>query len=150
MTLAFNYPWRLIYHYPKNPYYIHAEHKDPVYNIRQNVTQGQFLKGVKLLIGVVGRVFANVPWDLGSIPGRVIPKTLKWYLIPPCLTLSNIRYVSRVKWSNPGKGVTPFTTPRCGSYWKESLLVTLDYGRQQLNRFKFRIFLFIDRFPNQG
>ena len=28
----------------------------------------------------------------------------KWYLIPPCLTLSSIRYVSRVKWSNPGKG----------------------------------------------
>ena len=27
----------------------------------------------------------------------------KWSLIPPCLTLSIIRYVSRVKWSNPGK-----------------------------------------------
>ena len=58
--------------------------------------------------GLVGRVFANGPGDLGSIPGWVIPKTLKWYLIPPCLTLSNIRYVSRVKWSNPGKGVVPF------------------------------------------
>ena len=32
---------------------------------------------------------------------------LLWYLIPPCLTLSNIRYVSRVKWSNPGEGVAP-------------------------------------------
>ena len=31
----------------------------------------------------------------------------KWYLITTCLTLSNIRYVSRVKWSNPGKGVAP-------------------------------------------
>ena len=31
----------------------------------------------------------------------------KWYLIPPCLTLSNIKYVSRVKWSNPRKGVVP-------------------------------------------
>ena len=31
----------------------------------------------------------------------------KWYLIPLCLTLSIIRYISRVKWSNPGKGVTP-------------------------------------------
>ena len=29
------------------------------------------------LIGLVGRVFANVPGDRGSIPGRVIPKTLK-------------------------------------------------------------------------
>ena len=55
---------------------------------------------------------------------------LKWYLIPPCLTLSNIRYVSRVKWSNPRKGVAPFPTPRCSSYWKGSLLVALDYSRQ--------------------
>ena len=52
--------------------------------------------------GPAVRVFANGPGDLGSIPGRVIPKTLKWYLIPPCLTLSIIRYGSRVKWSNPG------------------------------------------------
>ena len=29
----------------------------------------------------------------------------KWYLMPPCLTLSIIRYESRVKWGNPGKGV---------------------------------------------
>ena len=28
-------------------------------------------------IDLVGRVFANGPGDLGSIPGRVIPKTLK-------------------------------------------------------------------------
>ena len=54
----------------------------------------------------------------------------KWYLIPPCLTPSNIMYISRVKWRNPGKGVVPFPTPLCSSYWKWSLLVTLDYGRQ--------------------
>ena len=35
---------------------------------------------------------------------------------PPCLTLSIIRYVSRVKWSNPGKGVSPSSKPRCSSY----------------------------------
>ena len=29
----------------------------------------------------------------------------KWYLIPPCLSICIISYVSRVKWSNPGKGV---------------------------------------------
>ena len=50
--------------------------------------------------------------------------------MPPCLTLSNTRCVSRVKWSNPGKGVTPSSIPRCSSYWKGSLLVTLDHGRQ--------------------
>ena len=40
----------------------------------------------------------------------------KWYLIPPCLTLSIIRYISRVKWSNPGEGVALSPTPRCSSY----------------------------------
>ena len=32
-------------------------------------------------IGPVGRVFANDPEDMSSIPGRVKPKTLKWYLL---------------------------------------------------------------------
>ena len=59
-------------------------------------------------------------------------RLLKWYLIPPCLTLSSIRYVSRVKWSNPEKGVAPSPTPQWGSYWKESLMVTLDYSCQLL------------------
>ena len=31
-------------------------------------------------IDLVGRVFANDPGDRGSIPGRVIPKTLKMVL----------------------------------------------------------------------
>ena len=57
-------------------------------------------------------------------------RLLKWYLIPPCLTLSNISYISRVKWSNPGKGVAPSPTPRCSSYRKGSLWITLDYGSQ--------------------
>ena len=85
---------------------------------------------INLLIALVGRVFANGLGDLGSFPGCVIPKTLKWYLIPPCLTLSNIRSVSRVKWSNPGKGVVPSSISRCCSYWKGSLWVALDYSRQ--------------------
>ena len=32
----------------------------------------------------------------------------KWYLMLPCFTLCIIRYVSRVKWSNLGKGVASF------------------------------------------
>ena len=50
-----------------------------------------------------------------------------WYLLA---LLSNKRYGSRVKWSNPGKGVRPPSTVWCSSYRKGSLLVTLDYGRQ--------------------
>ena len=52
----------------------------------------------------------------------------KWYLIPPCLILRIIRYVSRVKWSNPGKGISPSLTLWCSSYWKGSFRVALDYG----------------------
>ena len=40
----------------------------------------------------------------------------KWYLMLPCLTLSIIRQRSWVKWRNPGNGVAPYPTLRCGSY----------------------------------
>ena len=40
----------------------------------------------------------------------------KWYLMPPCFTLSIIKLGSRVKWSNPSKGVPPTPTPQCSSY----------------------------------
>ena len=43
------------------------------------------------------RVSANGLGDWGSIPSRVIPKTLKMYLMLPCLTLNTIRLRSRVK-----------------------------------------------------
>ena len=56
---------------------------------------------------VIGRVFANDPEDRGSIADRAIRKSQKWFLIPICLTLSIISYVSRVKLSNPRKGVAP-------------------------------------------
>ena len=67
------------------------------------------------LIDLVGRVFTNGPGDLGSIQGRVIPKTFKMVLDTSLLN-TQIRYVSRVKWSNPEKGVAPSRTPRCSSY----------------------------------
>ena len=35
----------------------------------------------------------------------------KWYLMPSGLTLSIIRYESKVKWRNPRKGVVPSPTP---------------------------------------
>ena len=67
-------------------------------------------------IGQVDRVFADSPGVRASISGRVIPKTQKWYLILPCLTISILRYVSSVKWRYPGKGVAHSPTPRCWSY----------------------------------
>ena len=65
--------------------------------------------------------------DVRSIPDHVIPKTSKMVLDT---SLLNIRYVSRVKWSNPGKGVAPSPIRWCSSYWKGSFLIALDYGRQ--------------------
>ena len=45
-----------------------------------------------------------IVWEIWvQFPVESYQKFFKWYLIPSCITLSNIRYVSRVKWSNPGK-----------------------------------------------
>ncbi len=49
-----------------------------------------------VVVGALGKmtgrvgVFANGLGDRDSIPGRIIPKTQKWYLMPPCLALSTI------------------------------------------------------------
>ena len=67
----------------------------------------------------------------GFYPMSCRTKNFTWYLY---LTLSIIRYVSRVKWSNPGKGVAPFSTPRCSSYLKGTLLVALDNGCRLLHQ----------------
>ena len=53
------------------------------------------------------RVFANGPWDLVQSQVKSYQRLKKWYLMPPGLTRSIISYRSRVKWSNPGKGVAP-------------------------------------------
>ena len=55
----------------------------------------------------------------------------KWYLMPPCLTLSIMRYRSMAKWVNPGKGVVPSPTPWCSSYRKGGLQDTIDYINEQ-------------------
>ena len=47
------------------------------------------------LIGLVGRVFANDPGDLSSIPVRVVPKTLKMVLDTSLLNTQ--QYKVRIK-----------------------------------------------------
>ena len=64
-------------------------------------------------------------------------------MIPPCLILSNIRYRWRVKWSNSGKEVAASPTHLCSSYWKGSLLVTLDYGRHLYFSLLIYIYIYI-------
>ena len=71
--------------------------------------------GDYLIPNPIGSVFANNTGDRSSISSKVIPKTQKCYLMPFCVTLRMIRYVSRVKGSNAGKGVAPSTVPWCRS-----------------------------------
>ena len=52
-------------------------------------------------IDIMVSVLANGPGDLGSIQGRLIPKTQKMVLDATLLTTQY--YKVRVKWSNPVK-----------------------------------------------
>ena len=54
-----------------------------------------FLNVRNRLISLVGRVFVNGPGDLGSIPGCVIPKTLK--IILDTSLLNTQLYKVRIK-----------------------------------------------------
>ena len=76
------------------------------------------------------RVFANGPGDLGSIPGRVIPKTQKLVLDASLLNTQHykVRIKGKVEQSRERSSAPP--TPRCSSYQKGNLRVTLDYGRE--------------------
>ena len=47
-----------------------------------------FINYYNRAIGLMSRLFANVPEDRGSIPGRLIQKIKKWYLMLPCLTIT--------------------------------------------------------------
>ena len=84
----------------------------------------------RISIGLVGRVFANGPGDLDSIPGRVIPKTLKMILDTSVLNTEQykVRIKGKVEQSRERSSASP--TPRRSSYRKGRLLVVLDYGHQ--------------------
>ena len=64
------------------------------------------------LIGLVGRVFANGRGDLGSVTGRVIPKTLKMVLVT---SLLNTQYYKvcikgKVEKSRKRSSALPYTS----------------------------------------
>ena len=83
-----------------------------------------------IYIGLMSRVFANGLGDWGLTPGQVIPKTQKMVLDTTLLSTQHYKLRIKGKWSNPRNGVVPSPTPQCSSFWKVSLWVTLDYGRQ--------------------
>ena len=63
-------------------------------------------------IGLMSWVFANGPGDQGSIPGRVIPKTLKMVLDAALLTSQDykVRIKSKVYQSTEGSSALPYTS----------------------------------------
>ena len=78
------------------------------------------------------RARANNLVDWSSIPGQVILKTQKCYLMPPWLTLSiMIRIKGKVEQSRERSSTLPYTW--WISYWKGSLRITLDYGWPNFN-----------------
>ena len=64
-----------------------------------------------LFIGPAVRVFANGPGDLGSIPGRVIPKTLKMVLDTTLLNTQHykVRFKGKVEQSWEWSSALPYT-----------------------------------------
>ena len=83
-------------------------------------------------MGMMVRVFTNDPGDLGSVPGRVIPKTQKMVLHASLLNTQyyKVRINGSVFHYHPGKRVASSPTPWCCSYQKGSLQITLDKGCQ--------------------
>ena len=61
--------------------------------------------------GIIVRVFANGPGDLGSIPSRVIPKTQKMVLDASLLNTQHykIRIKGKVEQSREKSSALPYT-----------------------------------------
>ena len=66
---------------------------------------------VYLVFGPAVRVFANGPGDLGSIPGRVIPKTLKMVLDTTLLNTQHykVQFKGKVEQSWEWSSALPYT-----------------------------------------
>ena len=82
------------------------------------------------LIGLVDRVFANGPRDLGSIPGRVIPKTLKMVLDTSLLNTQHYKVHNKGKIEQSREMNSAPPTSQFISYWKGRLLLALDHSCQ--------------------
>ena len=67
---------------------------------------------INRLIGLVGRVFANGLGDLGSIPGCIIPKTLKMVLDTSLLNTQHykVHIKGKVEQSKERSSGLPYTS----------------------------------------
>ena len=74
------------------------------------MSQSSLLATTPRFIGQVGRVFANGPGDLGSIPGHVIPKTFKMVLNISLLNTQHykVRITDKVKQFKERSSALPY------------------------------------------
>ena len=80
-------------------------------NYTKNVNMHIEWNSLTLRYGPAVRVFANGPGDLGSIPGRVIPKTLKMELDTTLLNTQHykVRFKGKVEQSREWSCALPYT-----------------------------------------
>ena len=71
----------------------------------------QFFSYWHVNIGLAVRVFANRPGDLGSIPGRVVPRTQKMVLDASLLNTQHykVRIKGKVEQSRERSSALPYT-----------------------------------------
>ena len=71
----------------------------------------EYYANIYRLIGLVGRVFTSGPVDLGSIPGRVIPKTLKKVVDTSLLNIQHYKVCikDKVEQSRKRSSTLPYT-----------------------------------------
>ena len=105
----------------RHPIYLIHMYKQgiPWYNLQRLIcskthnqpTNQHISTGYDRNIGPAVRVFANGPGDLGSIPGRVIPKTLKMELDTTLLNTQHykVRFKGKVEQSREWSSALPYT-----------------------------------------
>ena len=101
----------------KNPQSVGPKNKNPPQNATITKSAQYYVELIKKMnsrnrdIGPAVRVFANCPGDLGSIPGRVIPKTLKMELDTTLLNTQHykVRFKGKVEQSREWSGALPYT-----------------------------------------
>ena len=81
------------------------------FSTKEEEKKSNICSGLLQDIGPAVRVFANGPGDLGSIPGRVIPKTLKMVLDTTLLNTQHykVRFKGKVEQSWEWSSALPYT-----------------------------------------
>ena len=88
--------------------YCHISDTYPSAEIQSTYSTAPMERAVDNNACYISITLVNTLWGhlLGSIPGRIIPKTLKMVLDTSLLNIQQYKVLSSVKWSKPGKRVT--------------------------------------------